>query len=555
MPTDPIADAVRASPLSRNDDVRRLARVERLYRALTTTVEAILRAPSPQVLFDSVCDASVEGGRFVASTVFLHEPGAPWLDCVAGAGVGSESIVGVHISIDPALVEGRGIVGEAFRTATPCIASDIPNDERFDPRRREVRAADARAAAAFPLMQDGRCTGALVYYSNEPGEFDDEMVSLLQRMSTNVSFALDRFEQEARRAVAEAAQRRARRMYSTLSAVNEAIMRVTTPQALFDAVCHAAVGAEFVLAAVLQPEHASSWLKVIAIAGGDTALRRLAQAPISVDAHVAQGRGTAGSAFRSGVTQVANDYLNDERLHPWHEQARAGGVRASAAVPLVHGGRPVGVLLFFARDVDAFDADAVALLERLSANVSFALASFDREAERRVAQERIEHLATHDALTGLPNRAMFHELLKAAVRSARRYGRALAVLYIDLDGFKAVNDSLEHAAGDVLLQTLSERFRGVLRSSDAVARVGGDEFIALVHEVETCEQLEPILHKLLRAAEDPVPFEGGMVNVSASIGVALYRDGPDDEAALVKQADKALYRAKQQGKNTFEFHP
>ncbi len=536
-------------------DARRLARVERLYRALTATVEAILRAPSAQVLFDSVCDASVEGGRFVVASVFLHAPDSPWLDCVAAAGISTEALVGVNVSIDPAEPEGQGIIGEAFRTAAPSIASDLARNKRFDPWRRQLVAAQAQSAAAFPLLRAGRCTGVLVYYSSEAAEFDEEMVSLLQRMSVNLSFALDRFEHEARRAAAEAAQRRARRMYAALGAINEAIMRVQAPQALFDELCRAAVhGAEFVLAAVLQPREGSNWMQVGAIASDDPVPRRLLEGPISVDGGSALGRGIAGTAFRSGLTQVANDYLMDERLQPWHELARSAGVASAAAVPLMHQEHPVGVLVFCAKEVDAFDAETVTLLERLSANVSFALAGFDREAERRLALERVQHLATHDALTGLPNRVMFYELLNAAMRTARRYGQGLAVLYIDLDGFKATNDTLGHGAGDQLLKEISRRFRQTLRDSDAVARIGGDEFIALVHGVESREQLEPVLHKLLETANAPVTIEGRTASVSASIGVALYREQPADQATLVKQADAALYRAKQRGKNTFDFH-
>ena len=556
MSSEPTPAAERAGPpAAARRGAQRLARVERLYRALTTTVEAIMRAPSPQALFDSVCDASVHGGRFVATAVFLHEPGEPWLKCVAGTGAGAQPIVGVRVSIDETLAEGRGVVGEAFRSGSTCIGNDIRSDERFLPWRRQLRQANAEAGAAFPLMRAGQCAGVLVYYASQHGEFDDEMVALLERMSTNVSFALDRFEQEAQRASAQAAQRRASRMYASLSAINEAIMRVQTPQALFDEVCRAAVeGAGFVLAAVLQPRPHSSWLEATAITGGDAALRRLLQAPISVDPDLAEGRGTAGSAFRSGVTQLSNDYLHDERLQPWHERARAAGVRASAAVPLMHRQRPAGVLVFFANEVNAFDGEIVALLERLSANVSFALDSFDREAERRQARERIEYLATHDDLTGLPNRAMFSQLLSATVNAARRYRQGLAVLFIDLDGFKAVNDSRGHASGDQLLQEIGRRSRGVLRDSAVVARAGGDELVALTPAADTREQLEPVVRKLLQAASEPVSIDGRACAVSASIGIAMYGAGDADEETLIRQADDAMYRAKQQGRNTFAFH-
>ncbi|HEV8314093.1 MAG TPA: GAF domain-containing protein, partial [Burkholderiaceae bacterium] len=348
---------------------RRLARVEALYQALNSTLEAIMRASSLDELFRSVCEASVGGSRFVAATVFVREAGKASLKGVASTGPGADLVIGARISLDETLPEGRGVVGEAFRTQRPCIGNDMQGDERFRPWQDRARQANARSVAALPLLRSLECVGVLVYHSSEVGEFDEEMVALLERVSANLSFALDRFAQESERLHAEAATQRASRMYAALSATNEAIMRVQSPQALFEAVCRAAVdGGGFRMAAVLRPEPASSWLEVAAASGVPAGIDQLMKARISVDAAVPEGQGPAGTAFRSGRSQTCNDYLGDERMRPWHPAARAAGIGSSAAVAFEHHGRTAGVLLFFSHEREAFDGEIVGLLERLSAN-------------------------------------------------------------------------------------------------------------------------------------------------------------------------------------------
>ncbi len=144
--------------------------------------------------------------------------------------------------------------------------------------------------------------------------------------------------------------------------------------------------------------------------------------------------------------------------------------------------RPIGVMLFLSSERDAFSPEFAELLQRLADNVSFALENFDRADEKTRADERIEYLASHDSLTNLPNRETFNDLLHYAIESARRHQRRFAVLFIDLDRFKIINDSLGHDAGDILLVEVGDRLRQSLRSSDVVARLGGDEFVVILEE-------------------------------------------------------------------------
>jgi diguanylate cyclase (GGDEF)-like protein/PAS domain S-box-containing protein len=175
-------------------------------------------------------------------------------------------------------------------------------------------------------------------------------------------------------------------------------------------------------------------------------------------------------------------------------------------------------------------------------------------SERKLDEEHIQFLANHDALTALPNRAMFGDVLNLAIQNARRYNRNFAVLFIDLDRFKNINDTLGHEAGDKLLQEMGARLTRTVRSSDVVARLGGDEFVVLVQEVGEAKQVEAVARKILSALVQPMVMQGQECRVTASIGICMYPAEGQDEQALMKNADIAMYRAKEDGKNNYKFY-
>ncbi len=184
--------------------------------------------------------------------------------------------------------------------------------------------------------------------------------------------------------------------------------------------------------------------------------------------------------------------------------------------------------------------------------------------ERKEMQDHIQHLAYHDPLTDLPNRAMFNRQLNHAIAHAQRYHKGLAVLFIDLDRFKNINDTLGHDAGDRLLKEMSRRISACLRVSDVVARpekgtdllarLGGDEFVVLIEEVADSTRVSHIARKILSAMVKEFPLEGQMIHITASIGISLFPEDGRNEFSLMKHADIAMYRAKDRGKNTFQFY-
>jgi len=185
--------------------------------------------------------------------------------------------------------------------------------------------------------------------------------------------------------------------------------------------------------------------------------------------------------------------------------------------------------------------------------VSFALENFDRADEKQRADERIEYLASHDSLTGLPNREMFNGLLRHTIDTARRSGRWFALLFIDLDRFKIINDSLGHDAGDMLLVEVASRLHEALRASDIVARLGGDEFVVILDGTSDRGDVERVASHLLSVLGQPMQLSGHECHSTASIGIALYPEHGDDAATLTKNADMAMYQAKEDGKNSFRF--
>jgi diguanylate cyclase (GGDEF)-like protein len=169
------------------------------------------------------------------------------------------------------------------------------------------------------------------------------------------------------------------------------------------------------------------------------------------------------------------------------------------------------------------------------------------------SRNALEHLARHDPLTGLPNRRMFFERLEHALAAARRSAKPLAVLFVDLDHFKQLNDSLGHSIGDRVLQAVANLLRSATRESDTVARLGGDEFVILIEQLDDPGRVVAVLHKLHERFQLPMLLDGHEVKVQASMGVSLFpRDG-DDIESLVQQADRAMYVAKNAGRNTYSY--
>lgn len=205
------------------------------------------------------------------------------------------------------------------------------------------------------------------------------------------------------------------------------------------------------------------------------------------------------------------------------------------------------------RDGSTLPVELTASLMRTGGEPKYSVVLRD-VSERHHAAERIRRLAHYDDLTGLPNRVLFCQLLNRALHEARNGNRPLAVLFVDLDRFKMINDTLGHEVGDTVLQQVASRLTGSLRPSDTVARFAGDEFVVLVREADDTAGIAATAKRIVDILAQPFVLDGQEYHLSASVGISTFPDDSADAQMLLRNADTAMYRAKEQGKNAYQFH-
>jgi diguanylate cyclase (GGDEF)-like protein/PAS domain S-box-containing protein len=193
-------------------------------------------------------------------------------------------------------------------------------------------------------------------------------------------------------------------------------------------------------------------------------------------------------------------------------------------------------------------------ITRIDGDGSGYVAMFTDISNIKQTEQRLQRLAHYDPLTELPNRYLINERLEQSLRRAQRSDYRLAVLFLDVDGFKNVNDSLGHQAGDTLLTETAARLRGALRDMDNVGRIGGDEFLVVLEDIESADGATIVAEKILGALREPLRLNGRAVTITASIGISMYPEDGDTAEALMSNADAAMYNAKEQGRDTFRFY-
>jgi len=217
------------------------------------------------------------------------------------------------------------------------------------------------------------------------------------------------------------------------------------------------------------------------------------------------------------------------------------------------GALPLNCILVRRDGQEIFIEDSVAPIHDRNGQVAGSVLVFRDVTMARALAARVAHLAEHDSLTGLPNRLLFDDRLDQAIAMAHRKSGLLAILFLDLDGFKHVNDSLGHSAGDKLLQSVAKRLLHAVRSPDTVSRQGGDEFIVLLQDVKHPEDVAVAARRILKDLNEVHSIEGHELHISASIGMSIFPDDGRDTETLIKNADTAMYQAKGQGRHSFKF--
>ncbi len=248
--------------------------------------------------------------------------------------------------------------------------------------------------------------------------------------------------------------------------------------------------------------------------------------------------------------------------------SNSGNTKSAIFVPLRIGTNIMGIITVQSNSLNAYTQQDLEIIQAVGAYSAIALENSKVHeeinklnkiisSEKKIlekAYDKIDRLANHDILTGLPNRRLFIELLKQELRQTDRKKTKIAVLFIDLDDFKPVNDNLGHDAGDKVLQMVSQRFISTLRESDAIARIGGDEFAALICNVKNKNDIQKIAEKIIDKFKNPFKVDNSKFQIGISMGISIYPDDDDTMDELLKKADMAMYQVKSENKNAFIFY-
>ena len=464
----------------------RLRHANRALRLISDCNMALVRAQEEGALLQRICDilAGPDGYR-LAWVGFKEWDEERNVRPVARAGERSDYLdeVCIHWSED---AYGQGPTGKAIRSGQSQVMHHIDTDPAFAPWREQALKRGYRSSLALPLLVEGEVIGALHFYAGEPDAFDEEEVWLLQELADDLAYGIRHLRGEQARRQAE----------ERLRLLNQAVESAQNGILLTDA--------------------------------------REGQQPIIYANRAFEG--ITGYSAAEALGRNPAFLAGRDRQQPDLEQIRAAVREGREGGATLRNYRKDGSLFWNHLHVaPVLDGDGA---------VSHFVGVIDDVTQERRYLEELEHQATHDELTGLCNRNLLRDRLGQAIAMAERGGHPMGVLFLDLDRFKLVNDSLGHAVGDELLKSVAKRLLGCIREVDTLARHGGDEFVLVLPQLESPETCAICAQRLLAVTGEALKIGGEELRITLSIGIATYpRDGCDADS-LLKNADAAMFRAK-----------
>ena len=441
---------------ARRSDAARIHRLTQLYAALSQCNQAIVRSTSEAELFPQVCDDAVHFGGMRMAWIGILDQESGRVRPVAFSGEGSEYLADIEITVDGTLPSGRGPTGVAIRENRPFWCQDFQNDPATMAWHERAKRFGWASSASLPLVKKGIAVGAFTLYSKDVDAFDEPSRNLLLEMATDISFAMDNFESEAVRKSLELQSENER-------SVLELLARGESLPAMLD-----------FLARSYETMYPGMYCSVL-LASPDGKHLVKGAAPSLPDAYIGaldgmeigEDSGSCSVAAFSREATIVEDIASDPQWRKYREIALSQGLASCWSIPILSTKEQVlGTFALYGSQPRAPKPLELAALGRGAHLASLAI-------ERAQNEARIVQLAHFDALTGLPNLTLLKDRVAHAMGMAQRSGSQVALMFLDLDHFKNVNDTLGHRIGDELLVQLSRRLKSVLRDEDTLSRMGG----------------------------------------------------------------------------------
>lgn len=518
--------------------------IEHAAHAAEVAQRIMVRSTDEAQMLEEVCHALVDTGRYVMAWIgFSAHDAHRSLHPVARAGAGEGILAAVHCTwVDRAW--GWGPTGTSVRSACPVVVRNIQGSA--DPALGELR-AQARehgydSACALPLCLDERVLGALTVLGADPHAFGQAEVKLLGQLANQLAFAVHVLRERDDQQRTAQRLRLVDRALRTLSAGNRVLLRCVEEAQLLAEMCRCIVATGGYRVAWVGYAQHDARQSIFPMANSGLDLGILDELHLTW-ADTPAGQIPPAVAIRSGRPCVRRDFATDPMLAFYREEAEKYGYAAVSSFPLVIDGDVIGVLDIVAGERDAFDDEELAALTELAADMSFGIANLRVRARHREAERTIERMAFYDGLTGLPNGARLRDRLGRDIDRARAQHQPLALLTVNVDRFREINEVLGYRQGDALLGELAERLKRLTEPPAMVARLGVDAFAILLPGAGA-ERAEATAHELARVFDEPFELAGTRVEARASIGIALFPGHGAEAELLILRSDAAMYQAK-----------
>ncbi len=502
----------------------RVARPVRAMHALGLAYRAILQANGEDELLQAVCLALVESGAYTQAGIWYTDEGEPpSLHPMAQAGSQPDQVVS-------ASRDGQLAI-EAIRCGRPLVA--LPGG------------AGAVAECVFPLLVWGETLlGCLVLYSPEAGVFDQTETELLGDVADSLATRIQALRAHAVLAHKSDHLLLVQRALRTLSAGNRVLLRAQDEAQLLSEMCRSIVEVGgYCLAWVgyaIDDEEQS--IRPMAIYGEH---RDMLDGLRLTWGDNAYGQTPSGQAIRSGQASVRRHIATDPGLYFYREEAVRRGFAAISGFPLVVDGKPIGCLTIFAGEEAAFEDRELSVLGEMAEDLAFGIATARAREKHAEAERTIERMAYYDSLTELPNRASLKARLSEAIEAARQQHCSLALLMLNIDRFREINEVLGYHEGDNILIETAQRLQTLLGPGCMLARLAVDEFAVLMPMADA-EQAMDMARQMAATFSEPFEPAGVRVEIRVSIGIALYPGHGEEPSQLILHADAAMYQAKRQ---------